>query len=161
MPVLFPTLTPDPFLPSATDDKHQEQDIWFDALDYVDMDETWFDASDEAFGDQSEYNKKADMLVPFTEDCQRCVKQLIGILGDVKQTELIAACLSFMPGVPVSLVITVNTIYTAVLERKILISRFYNLWDWHRVIYFQIAIIYLRWPVLFVRQYGDIQTRPL
>ncbi len=118
MPVLFPTLTPDPFLPSATDDKHQEQDIWFDALDYVDMDETWFDASDEAFGDQSEYNKKADMLVPFTEDCQRCVKQLIGILGDVKQTELIAACLSFMPGVPVSLVITVNTIYTAVLERK-------------------------------------------
>lgn len=95
------------------------QDIWFDAIDWVEMNETWFDASNELcsqppFGDQN-----CDTLAPFTEDCRRCIRQLVVILSDYKQSEILSACLSkLLPGLPVSIGMAANSLYTAIMEKK-------------------------------------------
>lgn len=91
-----------------------EDDIWFDALDYVEIKESWFDACDTLPAEAA-----AESVVPFTEDCRRCVKQLIGTLGEFKQNELLAAGLAkLLPGVPAAILFAADSLYTAIVERR-------------------------------------------
>lgn len=61
----------------------------------------------------------AESLVPFTEDCRRCIQQLIKILGDYKQSELLSIGLAKMlPGLPVNIVMAADSLYIAITERR-------------------------------------------
>lgn len=110
-----------PINTSASSDS-EAQDIWFDAIDFVEMDEKWFDASEDFSAGQTPEEKakeKADEIVLFTEDCRRCAAQLIRLLADIKQNELISAGLSKMfPGIPSDIIMTANSLYTAITERR-------------------------------------------
>lgn len=95
------------------------QDIWFDAIDWVEMNETWFDASNELCSQPLIGDQNCDTLAPFTEDCRRCIRQLVVILSDYKQGEILSACLSkLLPGLPVSIGMAANSLYTAIMEKK-------------------------------------------
>ena len=95
----------------------QEQEIWFDTVDWVEMDDTWFDASDAPHNEPA--SDAADSLIPFTEDFLRSTRQLISMLGEYKENELISVCLTkILPGTPVSIVMAANSLYTAITERK-------------------------------------------
>lgn len=104
----------------------EDPDIWFDAIDHVEMEETWFEGA-EAFAPHGEHytdpsssaGEAADSRVPFTEDCRRGVQQLVRILGEYGESRMLSACLSkILPGTPVSLVIAANSLYTSVTERR-------------------------------------------
>ena len=104
----------------------EDQDIWFDAIDHVEMDDTWFEGA-EAFDTHEEHQadpsssagEAADSRVPFTEDCRRGVQQFVRTLGEYGESRMLSACLSrILPGTPVSLVIAANSLYTAVTERR-------------------------------------------
>ncbi|HEN3636250.1 TPA: hypothetical protein U5E40_000820 [Yersinia enterocolitica] len=96
------------------------QDIWFDAIDHVEMEETWFDASEEHHADpSSSAGEAAESRVPFTEDCRRGVQQFVRTLGEYGESRMLSACLSkILPGTPASLVLAANSLYTAVTERR-------------------------------------------
>ncbi|WP_213990805.1 hypothetical protein [Sodalis sp. dw_96] len=97
----------------------EEKDIWFDAIDQVDMDDTWFDARNEFASGQISAEKYAESLVPFTEDCRRCIQQLIKALGEYKQSELLSTGLARMlPGLPVNIVMAADSLYIAITERR-------------------------------------------
>lgn len=104
----------------------EDQDIWFDAIDHVEMEETWFEGA-EAFDTHEEHQadpsssagEAADSRVPFTEDCRRGVQQFVRTLGEYGESRMLSACLfRILPGTPVSLVIAANSLYTAVTERR-------------------------------------------
>lgn len=98
----------------------EDQDIWFDAIDHVEMEDTWFDIREEHQTDpSSSAGEVADSRVPFTEDCRRGVQQLVRNLGEYGESRMLSACLSgLLPGTPTSLVIAANSLYTAVTERQ-------------------------------------------
>ncbi|XTZ40653.1 anthrax toxin-like adenylyl cyclase domain-containing protein [Salmonella enterica] len=94
------------FLPLKND--HQEH--WFDASqhNYIDLNDRCFD-SQEADEDS----------VPFTEDSQRCMKQLIRQYAELKQVEIIYnGILAFFPQFPVDLINTAYSIYRALVQGK-------------------------------------------
>ncbi|NEH05153.1 hypothetical protein GQQ19_19275, partial [Pantoea agglomerans] len=104
----------------------EDQDIWFDAIDHVEMEDTWFEG-DEAFCPHEEYQadpsssagEAADSLVPFTEDCCRSVQQFVRTLGEYGESRMLSACLSkILPGTPASLFSAANSLYTAVTEGR-------------------------------------------
>ncbi|MCW1975803.1 UNVERIFIED_ORG: hypothetical protein FHW05_004714 [Pantoea agglomerans] len=104
----------------------EDQDIWFDAIDHVEMEETWFEGA-EAFDTHEEHQadplssagEAADYRVPFTEDCRRGVQQFVRTLGEYGESRMLSACLSkILPGTPTSLIIAANSLYTAVTERR-------------------------------------------
>lgn len=104
----------------------EDQDIWFDAIDHVEMEETWFEGA-EAFDPHEEHQaapsssagEAVDSLVPFTEDCRRGVQLFVRTLGEYGENRMLSTCLSkILPGTPVSLVIAANSLYTAVTERR-------------------------------------------
>ncbi|MFP2423371.1 hypothetical protein ACLEXA_17805 [Pseudescherichia vulneris] len=104
----------------------EDQDIWFDAIDHVEMEDTWFEGA-EAFDTHEEHQADpsssaglvADSRVPFTEDCRRGVQQLVRTLGEYGESRMLSACLSkILPGTPTSLIIAANSLYTAVTERR-------------------------------------------
>ncbi|UIA90995.1 CyaA/EF/ExoY family adenylyl cyclase toxin [Erwinia tracheiphila] len=104
----------------------EDQDIWFDAIDHIEMEEAWFEGA-EAFGIHEEHQtapsssagEAADSRVPFTEDCRRGVQQLVRTLGEYGESRMLSVCLSkILPGTPTSLVIAANSLYTAVTERR-------------------------------------------
>lgn len=106
--------------------KPEDQDIWFDAIDHVEMEDTWFEG-DEAFVPHEEHHtdpsssarEAADSRVPFTEDCRRGVQQFVRTLGEYGESKMLSACLSkILPGTPASLVLAANSLYTAVTERR-------------------------------------------
>ncbi|MCX8962339.1 hypothetical protein EHW64_14660 [Erwinia psidii] len=97
----------------------QEHDIWFDAIDLLEMNETWFDASDRDHADLASAEAAADFRVPFTEDCRRGVQQLIRTLGEYEESKMLSACVSkILPGTPASLVMAANSLYTALTEKR-------------------------------------------
>lgn len=98
----------------------EDPDIWFDAIDHVEMEETWFDTHEEHQTDPSaSAGKAADSRVPFTEDCRRGVQQFVRTLGQYGKSRMLSACLSgLLPGTPTNLVIAANSLYTAVTERR-------------------------------------------
>lgn len=100
--------------------KPQDDDIWFDALDHVEMDETWFDPCEEhQAAPSSSAGEIADSRVPFTEDCRRGVQQFVRTLGEYGERCMLSACLSkILPGTPTNLVIAANSLYTAVTEQR-------------------------------------------
>ncbi|XBS69318.1 hypothetical protein ABK905_23240 [Acerihabitans sp. KWT182] len=111
-------LTTDLFITTCFS-KAEEKDIWFDAIDHVDMDETWFDASNELNSEQTSVETHAESLVPFTEDCRRCIQQLIKVLGDYKQSELLSNGLArLLPGLPINIVMAADSLYLAITERR-------------------------------------------
>lgn len=111
---------------SRDSSKPEDQDIWFDAIDHVEMEETWFEGA-EAFAPHEEHHtdpsssagEAADFRVPFTEDCRRSVQQFVRTLREYGESRMLSACLSkILPGTPASLVIAANSLYTAVTERR-------------------------------------------
>lgn len=106
--------------------KPEDPDIWFDAIDYVEMEETWFEGA-EAFTPYKDHHTDpsfsagdaADSRVPFTEDCRRCVQQLVRTLGEYGENKILSVCLSeLLPGTPAPVIIAANSLYTAVTERR-------------------------------------------
>ncbi|MFB9087516.1 hypothetical protein ACFFW8_23900 [Erwinia tracheiphila] len=79
----------------------EDQDIWFDAIDHIEMEEAWFEGA-EAFGIHEEHQtapsssagEAADSRVPFTEDCRRGVQQLVRTLGEYGESRMLSVCLS-------------------------------------------------------------------
>lgn len=70
--------------------------------------EIWFDAP--------ETSEKA---VSLTEDCKRCLKQLLSHYGEVKESELFLSGLAkILPMLPLEIVMTAQHLYSAVKERK-------------------------------------------
>ncbi|MFU9137889.1 hypothetical protein [Erwinia tasmaniensis] len=73
---------------SRDSSKPEDQDIWFDAIDHVEMEESWFEGA-EAFDSHEEHQadpsssagEAADSRVPFTEDCRRGGQQFVRTLG--------------------------------------------------------------------------------
>ncbi|MFC0139992.1 putative adhesin [Erwinia mallotivora] len=111
---------------SRDSSKPEDQDIWFDAIDHVEMKETWFEGA-KAFAPHEEHQaapsssagEAADSVVPFTEDCRRGVQQFVRTLGEYGESRMLSACLSkILPGTPTSLVIAANSLYTAVTEGR-------------------------------------------
>ncbi|MGP3591278.1 hypothetical protein [Vagococcus sp. WN89Y] len=98
----------------TTPDQPEEKETWFDAIDYVEMDEKWFDACETLPAETV-----AETLVPLTEDCRRCIKQLISITGDYKQSELLARGLAkLFPGIPGDILFAADSLYTAIMEKR-------------------------------------------
>lgn len=106
--------------------KPEDHDIWFDAIDYVEMEDIWFEGG-EAFGNYEEHHtdplsfaaEMAESQIPFTEDCRRGIQQLIRTLAEYGESKMLSACLSkILPGTPASLVIAANSLYIAVTERR-------------------------------------------
>ncbi|WP_025152162.1 calcium-binding protein [Morganella morganii] len=104
----------------------EDPDIWSDAIDYVEMEETWFEGA-EAFTPYKDHHtdpsfsagEAADSRVPFTEDCRRCVQQLVRTLGEYGENKILSVCLSeLLPGTPAPLITAANSLYTAVTERR-------------------------------------------
>lgn len=98
----------------------EEQHIWYDAIDHVEMQDTWITPREEHHADPSSTaGEAAESWVPFTEDCRRCVQQLVRTLGETGESKMLSYCLSkILPGTPASLVIAANSLYTAVTERR-------------------------------------------
>ncbi|MEW5289246.1 hypothetical protein ABW286_08640 [Erwinia papayae] len=104
----------------------EDQDIWFDAIDHVEMDDTWFKRA-ETFSTHEEHHadpsssagEAADSLVPFTEDCLRGVQQLVRVLAEYGESRMFSAFFStIFPATPLSLFNAANSLYTAVTERR-------------------------------------------
>ncbi|MFP2693935.1 phosphodiester glycosidase family protein [Enterobacter ludwigii] len=98
----------------------EDQDIWFDAIDYFEMEETWFDTREDHQADlSSSAGEAADSLVPFTEDCRRGVQLFVRTLSEYAESKMLSVCLSkILPGTPTSLVIAANSLYTAITQRQ-------------------------------------------
>ncbi|AZE72371.1 Alkaline phosphatase [Pseudomonas synxantha] len=96
------------------------QQIWFDVIDHVEMEETWFDTCEEHHADPSTAAAEAaDSRILFTEDCRRGVQQFVRILGEYGESKMLSACLSrLLPGTPSSFVVAANSMYTAITERR-------------------------------------------
>lgn len=89
-----------------------EPDIWFDAQDSIQIEETWFDAGSVAYTGKHSPEENADSLVPFTEDCRRSIQQFVRMLGDYQDGKILSACISkLLPGVPVNLAMAANSLY--------------------------------------------------
>jgi len=98
----------------TTTAEQPEEETWFDAIDYVEMEEKWFDACETLSAESV-----AESLIPFTEDCRRCVKQLVAILGSYKQSELLACGLAkIFPGIPAHILFAADSLYTAIKEKR-------------------------------------------
>ncbi|MFU9137894.1 hypothetical protein [Erwinia tasmaniensis] len=87
----------------------EDQDIWFDAIDHVEMEETWFEGA-EAFAPHEEHHtdpsssagEAADSRVPFTDDCRRGGQQFVRTLGEYGESRMLSPCLSkVLPGVSI------------------------------------------------------------
>lgn len=126
VPLLTPTSSTNISQVSWDSSKPEDQDIWFDAIEHVEMEDTWFEGA-EAFDTHEEHQaspsssagEAADSRVPFTEDCRRGVQQLVGTLGEYGESRMLSACLSkILPGTPTRLIIAANSLYTAVTERR-------------------------------------------
>lgn len=128
LPVNPPTPTPSNNISRVCRDSlnPEGQEIWFDAIDYVEMEFTWFGGA-EAFAPHEEQQadpsssagEAAESRVPFTEDCRRGVQQFVRTLGECGESIMLSACLSkILPGTPASLVVAANSLYTAVTERR-------------------------------------------
>ncbi|WP_261640512.1 hypothetical protein [Erwinia mallotivora] len=98
----------------------KNQNIWFNAFDYVDMEDSWFDTSEEHHAaPTASARKAADSRVPFTQDCLQGIQQLVRTLAEYRENRMLSACLaSILPDTPTSLVITANSLYTAITERR-------------------------------------------
>ncbi|WP_049778767.1 hypothetical protein [Erwinia tasmaniensis] len=97
----------------------EEHDVWFDALDRLDMEDAWFDANSEFPAEDISAEKYADSRVPITEDLLRSIKQLTVILGGVKRNELFSQLFAnIFPGVPVNIMMAVNSLYTTIAEKR-------------------------------------------
>ncbi|MGV3344806.1 dermonecrotic toxin domain-containing protein [Enterobacteriaceae bacterium LUAb1] len=79
----------------------------------------WFDAREEVEAELTSARHTTEPPVPFSEDCVRCVRQLMSTLGDYKQNQILSACLTKMlPGMPASMLIAAHTLYTAITEKR-------------------------------------------
>jgi len=97
----------------------QEEDVWFDSIDWDDLDEVWSDARNEHHNEPASVRGTTGSPIPFTEDCRRGIQQLISILGEYKQSELLSVLISkILPGTPVNIVMIVNSLYKAITEQR-------------------------------------------
>ncbi|WP_253379053.1 dermonecrotic toxin domain-containing protein [unidentified bacterial endosymbiont] len=106
---------------ASRDDSSQEDlDIWFDAIDHVEMEGAWFNPHEMHHADpSSSAGEYADSRVTFTEDCRRCVQQFVRTLGECGESRMLSACLSrILPDTPISLVVAANSLYTAITEQR-------------------------------------------
>lgn len=102
-------------LPEASDDN----EIWFDAREYLDVDKNWFIPLSASVGWEFAAGERAEQLIPFSEDCRRCAKRLLGQLAEIKQHQLLAACLTqLLPGVPGDILLAADSLYRAVTQKK-------------------------------------------
>lgn len=85
-------------LVSQGSSNQEDQDIWFDAIDHVEMEETWFDAIENHEASPTDAGEAAEFRVPLTEDCRRGVQQLVRTLGDTGRAEyFLPAFLKYFP----------------------------------------------------------------
>lgn len=97
----------------------KEQDVWFDAIDHLEMEDTWFDASQSHQVSPVDAGEAADSRGPFTENCRSGVQQLVRSLGEYGESKMLSTCMSkILPGTPTSLVIAANSLYTAITEQR-------------------------------------------
>lgn len=96
-----------------------EPDIWFDARDFVDMQQEWFDAGDELPPALCASDKTEECQVPLSEDFRRCFSQLSRILGDVMQSEMLSLALGkLLPGLPINIFTAAQSLYISIVERR-------------------------------------------
>jgi hypothetical protein len=106
---------------ASRDDSSQEDlDIWFDAIDHVEMEGAWFNPHERHHADpSSSAGEYADSRISFTEDCRRCVQQFVRTLGECGESRMLSVCLSrILPDIPISLVVAANSLYTAITEQR-------------------------------------------
>ncbi|MBB3211157.1 hypothetical protein FHW67_000392 [Herbaspirillum sp. Sphag1AN] len=97
----------------------ESPDIWFDAVDHLDMDKEWFEVQTDFASADSHSENDVEQSIPFTEDCRRCAKELISNFGGVLENQLVFVGLSkFFPGLPADIVVAAYELYMAVTERK-------------------------------------------
>ncbi|WP_130831517.1 NEL-type E3 ubiquitin ligase domain-containing protein [[Erwinia] mediterraneensis] len=91
----------------------EADDIEIDALE-------WFDAEEQlSTVNAATSEKEIEQQVPLTEDCLRCIRQLIRQFAELKQHEYLFSALNkLIPGLPVELTLTAQSLYTAIREKK-------------------------------------------
>lgn len=115
--------------PSTSTDEDEEV-LWFDAIDYVDMEDKhfnfteygedeWFDADDNLSAENKSPSEVADERVAWTEDSARCARQFILAISNIQQNRLITAILTkIFPDLDYDKMLAVNSLYTAVTQKK-------------------------------------------
>lgn len=94
-------------------------DIWFDAIDWVEMDSGWFEDRAPVGGDLRAVTQMAELRVPFTEDCRRCLHQMIVTFGARKQRQLLSLLLAnILPGIATPVLLAADSLYQMMVERK-------------------------------------------
>ncbi|CAO96273.1 hypothetical protein [Erwinia tasmaniensis] len=95
------------------------QDIGSASFVRIDVDHILFDEGSKSPAKNISAEDYADSRVPVTEDGYRCIKQLIIMLGDVKKNELVSQLLTkIFPDVPTNIILVINSLCTAVNEKK-------------------------------------------
>ncbi|XTZ38481.1 hypothetical protein ACQYRI_21745 [Salmonella enterica] len=82
---------------------------WYEGNDNTEPDkDIWYDAQE-----------TPEKTISLTEDCKRCLKQLLSHFGEVKENELFLSGLAkFFPMFPLEIVLTAQNLYSVVKERK-------------------------------------------
>ncbi|MCT2386406.1 hypothetical protein [Erwinia pyrifoliae] len=94
----------------------EEQDIWFDATGYVEMDETFFDACacDSHHAAPVSAGDASASRIPFTEDSRRALIEFVLTIRECAESHFFFACIRLiLPGVPSVLVAAVKSLYDA------------------------------------------------
>lgn len=84
---------------------------WYEGIDDAPVEpekEIWYDVQE-----------TPEKAVSLTEDCKRCLKQLLSHFGEVKENELFLSGLSkIFPMLPLEIVLTAQNLYSVITERK-------------------------------------------
>lgn len=79
---------------------------------FIQLDELWFDALDSPPAEPSYPCARADQQVPLTEDCRRCLAQIIYRYVTTKKNELPELLLHhFFPAIPTDIIATASSLY--------------------------------------------------
>ncbi|MGL5799748.1 MAG: hypothetical protein ACRCYN_06750, partial [Plesiomonas sp.] len=94
-------------------------ETWFDAIDWVEIDETWFDVLEQNHISNPRIEEVVESKIPFTEDCLRCMRQLISTLSRYQKNVILNTCLSrILPSTPLRIITVANSLYAAVIENR-------------------------------------------
>lgn len=101
--------------PCAVNSTITHQDIWFDALDCIEIEETWFDANESCDADWHKIHSQ----VSFTDDCLRGVQQFVRILAEYEESKLLSMILkNLFPAMTTRIIYAANSLYTAIIEKR-------------------------------------------
>ncbi|MGL5006628.1 MAG: hypothetical protein ACRC53_04430 [Plesiomonas sp.] len=94
-------------------------ETWFDVIEplaeHVDHTDIYFDAEELP----ADVEEKIEAFVPFTEDCRRCIQQLICTLSRYQTNAIFSACLSkIIPSIPLNIIMIAESMYKAFIEKR-------------------------------------------